>query len=268
MVTYYRTINTEDRRQIILQRLQEEGEVAFGELAQGLGTSEMTIRRDLELLEIEGIARRVRGGAIAVRSRSYEPPILQRSSHEAGAKKRIGQAAAALLEDGESTILDVGTTVLEMAKAISPSLSLTVITSSLLIATELAGKPLANVIVTGGVVRHGEMSLIGPQAEESFAGFNCDSIFLGVAGVSETKGLSEYNLDDARVKRAAMNAARRVVVLADASKIGQLAFANVALLSEIDLLITNASPDHRSVRAIKEQGVEVLHVEPSKEERD
>jgi DeoR/GlpR family transcriptional regulator of sugar metabolism len=222
----------------------------------------MTIRRDLELLEIEGLARRIRGGAISTQSRSYQPPILQRSVHEALAKQKIGEAAAELLSPGETTIIDGGTTTLQMARAINPGIALTVITNSLLVATELDTKPEIRTLVTGGKLRHGEMSLVGSRAKASFIDLNCDSVFIGAAGVSEEKGLTEYNLEDTEIKLAAIRSGRRVIVLADASKMGQVAFVNLTPLSDIDLLVTNASPNDRTVQAARELGVEILHVEP------
>jgi DeoR/GlpR family transcriptional regulator of sugar metabolism len=261
-------MDTKTRRATIAERLQAEGEAAIVELAAFFGTSEMTIRRDLELLELAGLARRARGGAISVQSRSFEPPILQRAAHMAEDKRRIGAAAAALLNENETVVLDVGTTTHEMAKAIKDDFAVTAITSSLLIATELSTKPSVRTIVTGGVVRVGEMSLIGPRAEASFADLNCDTVFLGVAGVSDIKGLSEYNLDDANVKQTALASGRRVVVLADASKIGQVAFVTVAPISVVDLLITTALPDNLVIRRLKDQGLEIMHVEPFSKEKD
>jgi DeoR/GlpR family transcriptional regulator of sugar metabolism len=116
--------------------------------------------------------------------------------------------------------------------------------------------------VTGGKLRHGEMSLVGSRAEASFDDLNCDSVFIGAAGVSEEKGLTEYNMEDTQIKLAAIRASRRVVVLADASKMGQVAFVNVTHLGDIDLLVTNASPHDRTIAAARELGVEILHVEP------
>jgi DeoR/GlpR family transcriptional regulator of sugar metabolism len=255
-------VSSKDRRAIIADQLKAEGEASITQLAATFGTSEMTIRRDLELLEMEGLARRVRGGAITTQSRAYEPPILHRAAFRAEAKRRIGAAAAALLHENETVVIDVGTTTLAMARAIPNDLALTVITSSLLIATELDAKPLVRTIVCGGVVRRGEMSLVGSRAESSFKGLNCDTVFIGVAGVCDDKGLSEYNMDDAMVKKAALKAGRRVVVLADASKVGHVAFVTVAPLDAVDLLITDASPDGPTLRRIKDQRVEVLHVEP------
>jgi DeoR/GlpR family transcriptional regulator of sugar metabolism len=261
-------MDSKTRRATIAEQLRIEGEASISGLAVLFGTSEMTIRRDLDFLEMEGLARRARGGAISVQSRSFEPPILQRAAHMAEAKRHIGAAAAAMLRENETVVIDVGTTTHEMVKAIPDGLSLTAITSSLLIGTELSTKALVKTIMTGGVVRQGEMSLIGPRAQASFADLNCDAVFLGVAGISDVSGLSEYNLDDADVKRAALASGRRVVVLADASKIGRVAFVTFAPISAVDLLITNASPDSAAIRRIKEHDVEVLHVEPFEEEKD
>ncbi len=261
-------MDTKTRRATIAERLRLEGEASIVELAAMFGTSEMTIRRDLDLLEVKGLARRARGGAIAVQSRSFEPPILQRATHMALAKRRIGAAGAELLRENETVVLDVGTTTHEMAKAIHPDLHVTVITSSLLIATELSTKPRVRTIVSGGVVRHGEMSLVGARAESSYDDLNCDTVFLGVAGISDAKGVSEYNLDDAKVKQAAIASGRRIVVLADSSKLGQVAFVTVAPMRVIDLVITDAGPENPVVRSIKKQGIEVLHVEPAQKEND
>jgi DeoR/GlpR family transcriptional regulator of sugar metabolism len=259
---YCRDMSSDRRRLNITTLLAERGVVNISELADSFGISHMTIRRDLEILEMEGYARRIRGGAISAVSRSYEPPILQRQNIESAAKTAIGKAAADLLEDGETAIIDVGTTTLEMAKAINPRLALTIVTSSILIATELSARPQIRTILSGGIVRKGEMSLIGARAEDSMSDINCDSVFLGVAGISEEKGLTEYNLDDTRVKQAAIRSARRVVVLADATKIGRVAFANVAPISQIDVLVTNASPQNKVILALESEGVEIIHVEP------
>jgi DeoR/GlpR family transcriptional regulator of sugar metabolism len=259
-------VDSKTRRSTIAERLRTQGEASIVELAALFGTSEMTIRRDLDLLEDEGLARRARGGAISVQSRSFEPPILQRAAQSSVAKRAIGALAASLLRENETVFLDVGTTTHEMAKAIPPDLPITAITSSLLIAMELSTKPAVKTIVTGGVIRQGEMSLIGPRAQVSFADLNFDAVFMGVAGVSDAKGLTEYNLDDADVKRAAMATGRRAIVLADESKIGRVALVTFAPIHSIDVLITDAPSSHPGIRHIRDQDVDVLHVSsPEKE---
>lgn len=248
------------RRASIANRLLNSGEATIADLALMFGTSEMTIRRDLKLLEDEGLARRIRGGAISARSRSYQPPILQRMNQETEAKRRIGEVAAEQLTPGETAIIDGGTTTLQMVRSINPAIALTIITSSLLIASELDSKPQITTMVTGGTLRNGEMSLVGSRAEDTFEYLNCDSVFIGAAGLSIVQGITEYNMEDTQIKQAAIRSSRRVVVLADASKMGQVAFVNVARFDQIDLIITDASPEDPTIRSAVELGVEIIHV--------
>ena len=260
-------VDSKTRRVTIAERLRSQGEASIVELAALFGTSEMTIRRDLDQLEVEGLARRARGGAISVQSRSFEPPILQRAAQSSEAKRAIGVSAASMLRENETVFLDVGTTTHEMAKAIPHDLPITAITSSLLIAMELSTKPAVKTIVAGGVIRQGEMSLIGPRAQSSFADLNFDAVFMGVAGISDAKGLTEYNLDDADVKRAAMVAGRRVIVLADESKIGRVTLVTFAPIHSVDVLITDAPASYPGIRQIREQDVDVLHVQSQVKEQ-
>ena len=241
----------------MLRRLAANGEVGFTELAEEFGVSEMTIRRDLESLEADGLARRVRGGAISVVSRSYEPPLSVRAATASEAKAAIGATAAALVNDGDTIIIDVGTTTLELAKALHGRRGLTVVTPSLPIAAELGTDPDIRVLVTGGQVRIGELSLTGGMAEDAFTSMNCDLAFIGVAGICAAPGLTEYNPDDARVKRAAMSAARRTIVLADSSKLGRVAFSTVAPLSSVDVLVTDAPADNPTALDIAAAGVDI-----------
>jgi len=257
-------VNATTRRADIAERLRVEGEASIAVLATQYGTSEMTIRRDLDYLEEEGLARRARGGAIFLHSRAYEPPIHQRAAVQAEAKCRIAAAAAAMVLEGETIILDIGTTTAAMAKALRDDLEVTVVTNSLLIANELALKPRVRTILTGGTVRPGEMSLVGPRALGAFGDYHCDAVFLGIAAVA-AEGLTEYNEDDAHVKRAAIASARRVVLLADATKLGRVTFAAVAPLAELDALITDAPDDHELVRAARQLGIDVHCVTAAKE---
>lgn len=251
---------TDHRRRQIQALLAQAGEVAIGRLAERLDVSEMTIRRDLEVLEDAGVARRVRGGAIATVSRGYEPPFDARVASAQPAKVAIAAAATRFVDDGETAILDVGSTALELARRLRGRRGITVVTPSTLAALELANEPNMRVVVTGGIVRPGELSLVGDFAERAFLELNCDVVFLGVGGVHPDKGLTEYNLDDARVKRAALRAARRRVVLADATKLERICLATVATLSDVDVLVTDAAPDHPVAEAAREAGAEVVTV--------
>lgn len=253
------------RRGAIRGYLADRGEVEITALAAEFDVSEMTIRRDLETLEELGVARRVRGGAISTVSRSYEPPLASRSQEAQSAKARIAVAATRFIDYGETAILDVGSTTLALARCLRDRGGLTIVTPSVNAALELANEPTTRVILTGGIVRPGELSLVGDLAERTFAQLNCDVLFLGVGGIHPEKGLTEYNLDDTRVKRAAISAASRCVVLADQSKLDRVCLATIASLQEIDVLITDAAPDHRTLVAVREAGAEVVSVPASEE---
>jgi DeoR/GlpR family transcriptional regulator of sugar metabolism len=254
-------MNVAERRLIVRSELMASGEVTIPALADRFVVSEMTIRRDLEALEDEGVARRVRNGAIRVAPRSFEPEFDSRRGDAAGAKAAIGARAAALVDEGETVVIDSGTTALALARALRRrGLQLTVVTPGVLAAIELAGDPRTRVVLPGGVVRDKELSLIGPSTEEFIAGFNFDVFFLSCAGIDAARGLTDYNMEEARVKKAAMACSRRTVAMLDRSKFDRVYFANVTALDAIDVLITDASSDHPLLRRAEHIGIEVLHV--------
>lgn len=246
------------RRQIVLEQLEGRGEVNVATLSRETGVSEMTIRRDLEALERDGLCRRVHGGAISTVSRGYEPPFALRAGRQPDVKTRIGRAAASLISEGETAIIDVGTTTLSLAREMDGVSNVTVLTPSLRVATELSARPDIRLIVTGGIARPGELSLIGDLAERAFSELHCDTAFLGAGGVEATAGVTEFNLDDTRVKRAALSSSRRCVVLADGSKVGRVALASVCPLERVDVLVTDSGASEEALEPIRDSGVEVL----------
>ena len=253
-------MKTAQRREAIKRRLISVGEVEFEMLATEFGVSEMTIRRDAEFLENSGLARRVRGGIISIKGRAFEPAFETRKDAAFTAKQAIAERAVQLLSEDEVVILDSGSTVLEVAREIRRvALRLTVITPSLLAALEVVSVPSSHVIVTGGSLRAGELSLVGAEAEATFADLNCDTFIAGVAGLDAVRGLSEYNRDEARVKRAAFNSARRVVLVADESKLGHVYLVSLLPLGGLDVLITDATPRNPAVQACLEAGIQVIH---------
>jgi DeoR/GlpR family transcriptional regulator of sugar metabolism len=248
------------RRELCLQILERRGRVSVAELALKASVSEMTIRRDLEALEREGVLRRVHGGAVSAVSMSYEPPFAVRAQRAVAAKERIGRAAADLLAEGETVILDVGTTTLEVAKALRGRRNLTVLTPSLRVADVLAPEPGLRLMLTGGVIRPGELSLVGDLAEAAFRDLRFDTFVMGVGGVDPEEGLTEFNPDDARVKRAALASARRCVVVADGSKLGKVAFARICPVERVDVLVTDREAPAELVTALEAAEVEVVTV--------
>ncbi len=247
------------RRALIEQSVLTEGEIDFVSLASEFNVSEMTIRRDIMRLEEKGVVRRVVGGAIARVGKATEPPFETRVAEAAVGKAHIAEAAAALLQPHETVILDSGSTVLAVAKAIKgKGLALTVVTPSILVAIELVNEPDTVVLLTGGRLRSGELSLIGTETEETFTRYNCDVYVMGVAGVDAVHGVSEYHREESSVKRAAAKTADRVIVVADESKLGRVQLMNIAPLRAIKALVTDGSPEHPALQAARDAGVDVI----------
>lgn len=255
------------RRILIEERVLATGEVDFSSLAAEFGVSEMTIRRDLETLEAQGLVRRVVGGAIALVGKSTEPSFESRAAEAAVEKAHIAKAAVQLLHPNETVLLDSGSTVLAVAKEIKAlNLGLTVVTPSILVALELSGVDKTTVLLTGGEVRPGELSLVGPEAEQSFGRYNCDAYVMGVAGIDAERGVSDYHRGEGTVKRAAIASVDRVIAVIDNSKLGRVQLMHVASLREIHTLVTDGSPDHPALVAAREAGVRVVCV-PAPQER-
>jgi DeoR/GlpR family transcriptional regulator of sugar metabolism len=251
-------MSSQERLQGILNLLESDGSTLVTQLAARFQVSEMTIRRDLIALERKGFLHRVHGGAVSSRGRSYEPPFIVRQMKNLDEKRRIGEAAAGLVNAGESLILDVGTTTLEMARHLMGKRNITVITPSLHIANLLTEQPGIRLILPGGILRKGESSLVGSLTELAFQDFFVDKLFLGVGAIDFQAGLSEFNLDDSQVKKAMLRSAKEIVVLADASKFGQVAFASIAPLKVVSRIVTDPSLDPAILARLKEEKIEVI----------
>jgi DeoR/GlpR family transcriptional regulator of sugar metabolism len=256
-------MDVSERRTLIEERVIRSGEVSFGELADDFGVSEMTIRRDIEALQAEGVLRRVSGGAISLSGTAFEPSYLLRAGRASDSKAHIAEEIVALLHPGETVVLDSGSTVASVARAIrGRNLGLTVLTPSITVATTLADEPDTRVILTGGTVRPGELSLIGTEAEQAFSRYNCDTFVIGVAGVDAERGLTEYHPQEASVKQAAVNASRRVIVGVDVEKLGRVHLVNIAPLSALMAIVTDGPDDHPTIVAARAAGVDVIVVPP------
>ena len=252
-----------ERRKFIAEQVATEGEVEFAALAEICDVSEMTIRRDIEVLEQEGLIRRVVGGAIAVGGTAQEPPFHSRASVAAQEKEHIARAVVSLVSPGETVFLDSGSTVLSVARAIrQTAMPLTVITPSVLAGLELSDCPEISVHLVGGLLRPGELSVIGSDTTESLARFNCDTAVIGVAGVDSAGGISDYHHDEAYVKRTAIAISKRTIVAADHTKLGRAALIKIAELSEVSNLVTDSDRRNKTVRAAEAAGISVVTVKP------
>lgn len=255
-------LSQSERRAAILDLIQKKGVVHAADLCEQFAVSDMTIRRDLRDMDREGLLRRTHGGAVSKLGRSYEPPYLLRASHNREYKQSIGRKAAELIYDGDSIALDVGTTTLEIVYHLEGRHNLTIVTSSLPIANALAARCSletdVRLVITGGIVRAGELSMIGGIAEQLYGQLRVDKAFIGIGGISLADGLTEYNIEDALVKRRIIRSAREVIVVADSSKLGQTTFVSVAPLDDMDTLITDIEADPAIVRALEQEGINVL----------
>ena len=247
-----------ERLQTILDILEKEGTVTVAGLVKLFNVSEMTIRRDFDVLESRGVLKRVHGGAVSNRGRSYEPPFLSRSATSLAEKQRIGKAAVELISNGDSISLDVGTTTLEIAKNLKDRQDLTIITPSLHIASELLNHQGVRLILTGGFLRPGELSLVGYLAERVFSEFHVDKLFLGAGGVDINAGITEYNLEDTLVKRAMVKSAKEIILVVDSGKFENVALGAIIPLTEIQTVITDTNLDPTIHQKLEEMGLQVI----------
>lgn len=254
-----------DRQSEIVGLLDAEGLLTVTELGQRFDVSEMTIRRDLLELETAGLVRRVHGGATRLLGRAYEPPFRMRQASALATKQALAKAAAAMIAEGDAIGLDVGSTVLEMVPEFVDVDNLTVVTASLRVAQRVAElhalEHSVRLIVTGGVTRADELSLTGQSAIEYYRSIRLDKAFISVGGISDDGTATEFNLEDAEVKRALIQASQEVVVLADSSKFGQTGFAHVTDLRRVSCLITDSGIDEATKRSLTAAGVNVKIVE-------
>ena len=235
-------VQAEERHQQILQLLDARGKVAIADLSVRFSVSEMTIRRDLAQLEADGLLRRTHGGAARSLSASFEPPFAIRSRLNLEAKRAIGASVAERLSDGQTVILDGGSTGAAVADALVGR-NLTVCALNLRVAEILCSSPNTKVMVPGGFIRHGEQSFVGPAAERTLADHRFDTYVMTVSAADATAGFTEWTVEDAAVKRAALAAALQTVVACDSSKFGHSAFARIAPLDAVDLIVTDAQID-------------------------
>ncbi|BDH12398.1 DeoR family transcriptional regulator [Streptomyces hygroscopicus] len=248
-----------DRLRQITEAVREAGRVGVTELAALTGTSEMTIRRDLEVLADQGVLERYRGGARSLLLRGEEPPFALRAQEGTDVKRRIAAEVADLIADGESVVLDSGTTCLEVARALEHR-RLTVAPLSLHAVNALAGALNVTLLVPGGHPRSGELALTGPLTQASLAALRFDTAVIGCCGLTAADGLTAYDLDDAAVKRAAIASARRVIAVTESAKLSRTALAFVAPASALHALVTDDAAPEDETGAIAAAGVTVRKV--------
>ncbi|MCV2395499.1 DeoR/GlpR family DNA-binding transcription regulator [Actinotalea sp. M2MS4P-6] len=247
-----------ERQQEILGKARLDGRVEVRELAEILDVTPETVRRDLTALERRGLLHRVHGGAIPVERLGFEPEVSERETLMATQKERIAKAALDELPDGGAIILDAGTTTARLAELLPTDRELTVVTHSLPIALSLASRPPFTVHLLGGTIRGRTLAAVGSWTERDVEDIFADVAFLGTNGLTVDQGLTTPDLVEAGVKRALVAASRRIVVLADHTKVGRSEFAHVAPLSVIDTLITDVGLEPELAEQIEAAGPRVV----------
>jgi DeoR family transcriptional regulator of aga operon len=253
--------NTVDRRSAILDILNENGKIHVDQLSKAFEVSEVTVRNDLKRLEQEGFLKRIHGGALKTETVALDLTLSEKAKKHAAEKRKIGRAAADLVREGETIILDSGTTTMEVARNLKNRINITVITNALNIATELAGREGIEVILTGGILRENSFSLVGPHAERTLHECFGDKLFLGVDGISVKYGVTTPNLLEAQVNRIMVEQAKEVVVVTDSSKFEKRSLSLIVPINKIHKIITDASIPAHELAALKSQGIEVIPVE-------
>jgi len=251
-------VKSAERQRVIVERLREAEQVGVAELAEATGASEMTVRRDLDQLAARGVLRRVHGGAVPASPTAAEPPFEARATAAIAAKRAIAAAAAELIRDGETVVLDSGTTALELARLLRGR-SVTVMPLSLHAVRELAEAPGVRLLLPGGEPRPGEQALTGPLTLASLRALRFDVAVLSPCAFAVDSGLTAFDLGDAEVKQTALEVAARVIVLADGAKWGRSALACICPADRADVVITDPGAPEDQRAALADRGV-LVHV--------
>ena len=228
--------SSEDRRGRILLFIKERGSASIAEMAVQFAVSEMTVRRVLHKLADSGLVIRTPGGAMVAPSGSIERSFLERSAKMAGAKDAIGREAAKLVRDGETVVLDSGTTTRYVARHMTSKRNLTVVTTSLAALEELAGSASVQVRLTGGIYRRGSHDLSGNSVVDVLGGVYADRVFFGAAALSFNKGVMNF---DAEMPSVFLRAGRERILVIDSSKIGADAAYRLCAVEKCDIVITD-----------------------------
>ncbi len=252
--------STVSRRAKILEELDIKGQLAVNDLSKQFDVSSVTIRNDLVHLEKQNMLIRARGGAIKVKYLRMEIDlsISDKQKEFLKEKQRIARAALGLIEDGDTIVLDSGTTTTEIAKNLEQFSNLTIITNALNIASILSEYEDFNIYMPGGVLRKKSLSLVGALAGENFKKFYCDKLFLGVDGFDTLHGLSTPNTEEANVNSIMIEMAKKVIVVTDSRKFLRRRLALIAPPSKVHVVITDPGISEDDKAKLVNQGIEVI----------
>jgi DeoR family transcriptional regulator of aga operon len=247
-----------ERRQHVRQLVERNGRVLVSELSESLGISPITIRKDLDYLEQQGLVERTHGGALAPHQTTLlDLSLKDKESQQSQEKKAIAEAAAALVQEDQCVLLDSGTTTTAVARELRRFRHLTIVTNAMNIAAELSDTDF-DIILIGGNLRKNAFSLVGPLAEDALRQIQADILFLGVDGFDIKSGIMTPSLLEARTNRLMAAVSRRVVPVCDSTKFERRSLALIIPLSDVHTVITDRKVSKEHVDALKLAGIEVI----------
>jgi len=250
-----------ERQQLILETVRDTRQVTVDDLSLRFGVSEVTVRRDLREMDAQGVLRRAHGGAVAAVSELPEPPVVQRMAEAENCKESIGRAAARLVSDGGSVFIGSGSTTAHVARNLMNHQRLTVVTNALNVATELAAAVGVTVVVTGGIMRPSELSLVGHITDQALREVRVDKAIMGMRAISLEAGLTNDYLPEVLTDRTIIEMAPELIVVADHTKFGKVASAYVASVDRMTTLVTDADTDPETLTQLRKMGIRVIVAE-------
>jgi len=249
-----------ERHTKILELIDQRGKVEVGELSKLFQISEVTIRNDLKDLHKRGLVRRAHGGAVRIETVNVDATLQVKAALRADEKQRIGAAAAELIKDGDTVILDSGTTTHHIARQIKDRKNLTVITNGINIAMELLGAKDVRLVLLGGMVRQNSYSAVGHFAEDMLRQLSVDKLFLAVDALDLDFGLSTPNPEESKVNQLMVQVAAEKILVADSSKFGKRSLSRIVPLSAINKIITDSSITPSFEASLRERGLDLVIV--------
>lgn len=254
-------MNISERHEIILNKLKDNGRVNVQELSEELSVSEVTIRKDLRLLEDKNLLFRTHGGATLSNPYTSDRPVSEKAKIQAQEKKAIAQEAVKLIGDNDSIILASGTTVSALATEITSNHRLTIITSSLDVSLQLSGRENIEITQLGGQLRPSSNSVVGPYAEQFLDNITCGILYLGVDGIDLDYGLTTTNLMEASLNQRFIEISQYTVVLADHTKFGKRGFGRICTINCIQHIITDSGTPKSIIQELEKKGIRVTVAE-------
>lgn len=247
-----------ERRNAILASLSIEGKVIVSDLSRKFDVTEETIRRDLEKLDNEGLAKKTYGGAVASSNLNVDLPYTVRKRANVERKQRIAEKIGAMIHDGDYLMLDASSTAIFVTKYIKDRKNITLITNSVEILLDLADKEDWNILSTGGTLKNGSLSMVGASAEKMIRGFHVDLAVCSSKGIDLNMGITDSNEKDSQIKQAIFAAAERKILAVDGTKFDKISFVHVCDVGEVDAIVTDTMPSERWVEYLKHKNVDLI----------